>query len=690
MAKYPGTLETNNISEYGIVKADQIQGHRVVVTKNDLTNLTLAQVSVDKTQENSIGAIWYVKQENAFYYLPQGNPQDINNWKELGLLEKNSEDDYVLNKTNKLSIPQIKTQKILNKEEQYLFTSGDNNSVVRQKDITSIKKGFCDMGEFETEAKALNALGDLTYCSSNAYCVLHAHYSKEGKECNMVCIQSFNEDAENDKHLVRQFLFNRDKVWQRCIYFTDKTRTEIKSRDNWEAPFCDRLHWDADTRKLVPSLFGYTFNKDYTDAIPLSNSTTNGLMSAAQAAKLDTASTNASNAVTTANTANTTASAAKTAAATNATAIAAHDTRLAALEATEAYTYVVAVAKADGGTITIGSEALTVKKGVNRWTLDSGQEGISIDADAKAHVTSLSLTGAKVKARPTDLQGLLNGDVTIHSLHLPALDVSAVTSLKNFASQNSPDAAYTVAGGKLTSFTGIEGWDVSKVTSFERVFANHALTSLDLSRWDVGAATHLSYLFTKSVWCASRLTSVGDLSAWDVSNVRSMGGMFNGCTNLEHIGDISKWDTSKCTIISYMFFDCRSLTSLDLSGWDTSKLIAAPYLFHGCAALTELDCSGWDLRSLNPESFPSASGCAKLATFKLGEGWGRIPGTPTLDLAGLSKWTGDTVLTLCDLYDRTQDPSLGTMTIKLHADTYAKLGADNISALTAKGYTITK
>ena len=152
--------------------------------------------------------------------------------------------------------------------------------------ILDIKKGFCDMGEFETEAKALSALGDLTYCSSNAYCVLHAHYSKEGKECNMVCIQSFNEDAVNDKHLVRQFLFNRDKVWQRCIYFTDKTRTEIKGRDDWEATFCDRLHWDADSRKLVPSLFGYTFNKDYTDAIPLSTVTSDGLMSAAQAAKL--------------------------------------------------------------------------------------------------------------------------------------------------------------------------------------------------------------------------------------------------------------------------------------------------------------------------------------------------------------------------------------------------------------------
>ena len=388
--------------------------------------------------------------------------------------------------------------------------------------------------------------------------------------------------------------------------------------------------------------------------------------------------------------ANTAADAAKTAAEANATAIAAHGTRLAALEAPEAYTYVVAVAKADGGTITIGSGALAVKKGVNRWTLASGQEGFALDTDAKAHVTSLSLTGAKVKARATDLKNLFSAAVPIHSLHLPALDVSAVTSLENFACQQSYSAAYTVAGGKLTSLTGIEDWDVSKVTKFTRVFANHALTSIDLSRWDVGAATDLSYLFAYTVWCASRLTSVGDLSAWDVSKCNTMVGMFNGCSKLEHIGDISKWDTSACRSLSYMFFGCASLTSLDLSGWDTSKVTIAPYLFTGCSSLTELDCSGWDLRSLDPMAFPDLGSSSKLATFKLGEGWGRIPGTPTLDLSPLTKWTGDTVLTLLSLYDRTQDESLGTMTIKLSANTYTALGADNIAALTAKGYTITK
>lgn len=84
MAKYPGTLETNNINEYGIVKADQIQGHRIVDSPEDLTKLTAAQVSIDKTNENNKGAIWYSKSDDQFYYLggtfDDGSPSNSNNW----------------------------------------------------------------------------------------------------------------------------------------------------------------------------------------------------------------------------------------------------------------------------------------------------------------------------------------------------------------------------------------------------------------------------------------------------------------------------------------------------------------------------------------------------------------------------------------------------------------------------------
>lgn len=99
MAKYPGTLETNNINEYGIVKADQIQGHRIVDSPEDLTKLTTAQVSIDKTRGNGRGALWYVNNSNQFFYLggtyaDSGDPSNANNWNPVLTFIKLKDDNY--------------------------------------------------------------------------------------------------------------------------------------------------------------------------------------------------------------------------------------------------------------------------------------------------------------------------------------------------------------------------------------------------------------------------------------------------------------------------------------------------------------------------------------------------------------------------------------------------------------------
>ena len=370
----------------------------------------------------------------------------------------------------------------------------------------------------------------------------------------------------------------------------------------------------------------------------------------------------------------------------NATAIAEHGERLSALEAPEAYTYAVAVAKADGGTLTIGSNALTLRKGVNRWTLAPGQEGFALDADAKANLTSLSLTGAKVKARADDLYRFLDDGSAVRSLHLPALDVSAVTRLSYLCQY--AGSAFPSKYGKLAALTGIEDWDTGKVTSMGCMLASAAcLQSVDLSRWDTSACESFASMLCFTNYATS-LTSVGDLSAWDTSKCKTFAQMFGGCTGLTYAGDLSQWDTSSATSLGSMFMK-SGFYALDLSTWDTRKVTDIGYLFYGSTLLQSVDVSGWDLQSCTVCTSVCA-GCTGLTTLKLGEGWGKMPGSPTLDLSALSKWTGDTVLTLCALYDRTQDSSLGTMAIKLHANTYAKLGTDNISALSAKGYTVTK
>ena len=52
-----------------------------------------------------------------------------------------------------------------------------------------------------------------------------------------------------------------------------------------------------------------------------------------------------------------------------------------------------------------------------------------------------------------------------------------------------------------------------------------------------------------------QLKSVGDLSNWDVSNVKNMWNMFYSCKQLKSVGDLSNWNISKVKYIFNMFKD---------------------------------------------------------------------------------------------------------------------------------------
>jgi len=70
----------------------------------------------------------------------------------------------------------------------------------------------------------------------------------------------------------------------------------------------------------------------------------------------------------------------------------------------------------------------------------------------------------------------------------------------------------------------------------------------------------------------NKLTKI-DISAWDVSKVKSMVEMFAGCKNLESIGDISDWKIESLTDITGMFYGCSKLTNTgDLNKWDASGI----------------------------------------------------------------------------------------------------------------------
>ena len=162
----------------------------------------------------------------------------------------------------------------------------------------------------------------------------------------------------------------------------------------------------------------------------------------------------------------------------------------------------------------------------------------------------------------------------------------------------------------LTSLD-VSGWDVSNVTDMSYLFYYcPALTSLDVSGWDTGNVTNMSYLF---YYCES-LTSLA-VSGWDVSNVADMREMFDFCYSLTSL-DVSGWDTGNVANMWCLFRSCESLTSLDVSSWDTSNVTDMAGIFINCSSLSSLDVSGWDTGNvINMNGV--FSGCSSLQTLNL-------------------------------------------------------------------------
>ena len=106
---------------------------------------------------------------------------------------------------------------------------------------------------------------------------------------------------------------------------------------------------------------------------------------------------------------------------------------------------------------------------------------------------------------------------------------------------------------------------------------------LEIKLKEITTVTDMSYMF---FYC-SNLTSLSDLSRWDIKNVTNMNHMFSFCFNLTSLPDINKWNIKNVTDISYIFYNCNNLSLLpDISKW--KNVTNKSYMFEGCNKLKSL------------------------------------------------------------------------------------------------------
>lgn len=201
--------------------------------------------------------------------------------------------------------------------------------------------------------------------------------------------------------------------------------------------------------------------------------------------------------------------------------------------------------------------------------------------------------GEEKIALSPDSQGLFCGfDSVIAISGLDKLDTSNVTNISlafdSFGNADSP-----------IECLDLSSWDVSNVTTFKQLIRGAQILSINLTGWDVGSATDMSYMFGHVLATTSPITTIiASFENWDTSNVTNMGGMFYQSLYLTSLDGVGSWDTSNVTNMAEMFYNCTALTSpIDLSSWDTSNVISMAGLFNCCADVMS-GIANWDTSSL--------------------------------------------------------------------------------------------
>ncbi len=107
--------------------------------------------------------------------------------------------------------------------------------------------------------------------------------------------------------------------------------------------------------------------------------------------------------------------------------------------------------------------------------------------------------------------------------------------------------------------------------------------------------------FAQAPFTTSALESCS-LSKINFTSLASSASMFRDCRFLTSVGDLSSWDTSNVTDMNTMFYGCSSLTTIDgLSSWNTSNVTNASSMFSYCSRLS-VNCSNWDVSKVTNHS----------------------------------------------------------------------------------------
>ncbi|HBA69448.1 MAG TPA: hypothetical protein DCZ40_08845 [Lachnospiraceae bacterium] len=205
----------------------------------------------------------------------------------------------------------------------------------------------------------------------------------------------------------------------------------------------------------------------------------------------------------------------------------------------------------------------------------------------------------------TSMKGMFQGCKMLEKADVSSFNTSSVENMSNMFNNCQ----------KLKDID-VSSFDTGNVTQMDYMFSGcSALETIDVGSFDTGKVTSMNYMFgscsslrsinagnfntenvetMNAMFGASGLESL-DISRWNTKKVKNIGGLCNGCTNLEYV-NMNNLDLSSATTLANMFYKCSSLKNVDLENTklNTGAYINMGYMFDGCSSLELLDLTSWD------------------------------------------------------------------------------------------------
>ncbi|MCG0749064.1 cell surface protein [Lactiplantibacillus plantarum] len=172
-------------------------------------------------------------------------------------------------------------------------------------------------------------------------------------------------------------------------------------------------------------------------------------------------------------------------------------------------------------------------------------------------------------------------------------NLASIDGLENLDTSKVTDFSMMFMGTKIADFSGLAHWNVSSGTSFDSMFASDSrVQSYDLSQWQLNTVQPVSLKRMFSFNTA--LTSI-DLSTWNVRMGTDIDGLFNGDKSLT-TADLHGWNLLNVTALSSMFLNDTNLTDLNITGWQTgSTLTSTKFMFEGTPGLKAINIASLDM-----------------------------------------------------------------------------------------------